>query len=159
MPTKLVPPGTRYHTYYIKSPPWLQTIVGEALQPKAHFSTLGGLVWTDPFLDQGALHYDPSDKVATDFVPSQYLLHHSALSVQTYKKYLLSHMINAARVCVLVHWIDRLTPSVKEWLIRLNRLEEMEELILKAQDKISSFTTTWASWLQYKNTDTYKLCP
>lgn len=110
--------------------------VGTALQMRAHFSTFGGhiLIWSL----FGPRSMKLSGMVVV-FMPSQYLLHYSFLSIRIYKKSLLIHMINAARLCVLVHWRDISLPSLKQWFIR-----------------VRSFTSTWWWWIHYKTSDKYK---
>lgn len=115
IPTKFVPPGTRYSTYYIKSPPVITDHCWRCLMTESSFLQIW---WTCPRL--GPYWTEMHDIVTqvtregSRLCMSQYMLNHLPLSVQTYKKFLLKHMINAARLCVPVHWMDTLPPSVKE---------------------------------------------
>lgn len=70
-----------------------------------------------------------------DFKPAQYLLHHTSLSKRTYYKSLAMFMVNAARLCIPVHWRSTTTLSIREWLTKISKIEEMEELIHRATTK------------------------
>lgn len=52
-------------------------------------------------------------------------------------------MVNAAKLCILIHWGTTHTPSLSEWFIRLQKIADMEELISLAKDSTSKFTATW----------------
>lgn len=79
-----------------------------------------------------------------NFLAVQYLLHHMKQSFQQFKRSLQLHMINTACLCVF------------EWLMCLNRLEEMEKQIFVVQDRIKAYTNMWACWLHLKSVDDYK---
>lgn len=46
--------------------------------------------------------------------------------------------------------------TIRERLLRTAKIEEMEELISIAQERIQKFTTTWACWTHFKTSDCYK---
>ena len=79
-----------------------------------------------------------------DYSPAQYLLHHTHLTRPEYFKSLAMHMVNAARLCIPVHWRSTHTPTIGEWFSRISKIEEMEELIYISQERITKFTNTWA---------------
>lgn len=91
-----------------------------------------------------------------DYNPTQYLLYHTTLPKQSYHKSLAMHMVNAARLCIPVHWRSTDTPTIREWLTRIAKIEETEELIYTSQDRIQKFTNIWACWTQFKTTECYK---
>lgn len=91
-----------------------------------------------------------------DYNPAQYLLHYSTLPKHTYQKWLAMHMVNAARLCIPTHWRSTDTPTIREWLSRIAKIEEMEELIYTSQERIQKFTKTWACWTHFKNSDYHK---
>ena len=91
-----------------------------------------------------------------EFCPAQYLLHFSKISKGGYFKSVAMHMINAARMCIPVHWRSTSPPSMAEWASRINRVAEMEELIYTASDNISKFTAIWNTWTTFKNSQSYK---
>lgn len=66
---------------------------------------------------------------APDFTPAQYMLHHTSMPLSSYKKSLTLHLINAANLCVPVHWRSSTPPTVAEWFKRVDRTAEMEKLI------------------------------
>ena len=90
--------------------------------------------------------HDVTTTVSTlplEFSSAQYLLHLSKIAKQRYRNSVAIHMINAARLCVPVHWRATEPPTVKEWMARIDRIAAMEELISTAHDRISSFTSVW----------------
>lgn len=91
-----------------------------------------------------------------NYNPAQYLLHHTTLPKQDYHKSLAMHMVNAAGLCVPIQWRSTEIPSIREWLLRISKIEEMEELILTAHERIQKFTTTWACWTHFKTSHCYK---
>ena len=65
-------------------------------------------------------------------------------------------MINAARLCVPVHWRATVPPSIKEWVTRIDHLAAIEELIHTAQDRIPDFTSVWSEWFDFRDTADYQ---
>lgn len=88
-----------------------------------------------------------------DYNPAQFLLHHTTLPKKVYFKSLAMHMVNVARLCVPVHWRSTDIPSIREWLTRFTKIEEMGELIHTAHELIQTFTNTWACWAHFKTTE------
>lgn len=74
-----------------------------------------------------------------DYGPAQYLLHHSNLPKKHYHKSLAMHMVNADMLCIPVHWRSTDTPSIREWMIRISKIEEIEELIHNYLGMLGSF--------------------
>lgn len=91
-----------------------------------------------------------------DFAPAQYLLHHTTLPKRSYHRLLAMHMVNAARLCIPVKWRSTSPPTIREWLTKIAKIEEMEELIYISQDRIQKFTNIWACWSHFKTTNCYK---
>lgn len=73
-----------------------------------------------------------------NFSPAQYLLHYTTLSRREYFWSLAMHMVNAARMCIPVHWRSSKAPTIQEWYVRLNKIEEIEELIHIAQEHVTN---------------------
>lgn len=57
-----------------------------------------------------------------EFSPAQYLLHLSKILRKRYHKSVAFYMINAARLCLPVHWRSISPPSTKEWVTRINHI-------------------------------------
>lgn len=89
-----------------------------------------------------------------EFTPVQYHLHHSKISQKKYYKSVAMHMINAARLCIPVQWRSKVPPSIKSWVMQINRIVSMEELIYTSQDKISIFSAIWEAWFSLKKIST-----
>lgn len=89
------------------------------------------------------------------FCPSQFLLHHSNSPFKFYRRSLLMHLINAAKLIIPLHWGSNHTPSIREWILRVNKISEMEELIHISNDTPTKFYKTWTCWLRFRNTRQY----
>lgn len=87
--------------------------------------------------------------------PAQFLLHHSPLSHSSYHKSLAMHMINAGKQCIPIYWNSPQTPTLKDWLLRLRKVAEMEKLIPIARDTPTRFHKKWACWIHYQMTSEY----
>lgn len=60
------------------------------------------------------------------FTPTQYLLHHSNIQRSQYHKSLAMIMVvAAARMCIPVHWKTPAAPTMKEWILRIQKIREM----------------------------------
>lgn len=84
--------------------------------------------------------------------PALYLLHHTHASLRSYKKSLTLHLINAANLCIPALWRNTTPPTVQDWIRRVDRIADMENLISQSTDHPTKFYVTWASWLHYKQT-------
>lgn len=94
-----------------------------------------------------------------ELTPAQFLLHHSSLPNKIYHNSLAMHMINAAKQCIPLHWNSLKTPSIKEWLSRINKIVEMEELIHITRDIPNKFGTKWECQTRFQSTTKcYHLC-
>lgn len=87
-----------------------------------------------------------------EFTPAQFLLHHSSRPCRSYCKSLTAHMINAARQCIPALWNSTKPPSIKQWLLRIAKIAEMEELIYITRDSPTTFYKIWACWIHFKST-------
>lgn len=85
-----------------------------------------------------------------DYTPAQFLLHHTSIPQRVYKKSLVLHLINAANLCIPVHWRSTSPPSIPEWIRIVDRLAEIENLIHQTSDTPSKYRETWACWAHFK---------
>lgn len=51
---------------------------------------------------------------------------------------------------------DYFPPSITEWLRRIKKIAEMEDLIHQARDTPVKFHKTWACWLYFKESTDYR---
>lgn len=84
-----------------------------------------------------------------DFTPVQYLLHHTSIPQSAYKRSLILHLINAAKFCIPIHWKDNTHPSISEWLQRIEKIADMEDLVHQTRETLKKFQKTWACWLHF----------
>lgn len=87
---------------------------------------------------------------------AQCRLHHSDIPVHQYRKTLIPPLLNAAKLCIPLHWGTTNAPTIPEWLKRVEKIAEMEELIAIAKDCPTKFSYTWACWSHFCTTDQYK---
>lgn len=88
--------------------------------------------------------------ITPDFTPAQFLLHHTTIPRSKYKNSLVLHLINAANQCIPVHWRSTSPPTISEWICRVDKTAEMENLIHQSRDKPTKYWEIWACWLHYK---------
>lgn len=83
------------------------------------------------------------------FQPAIFLLHHNQLPARQYKRLLLPHMINAARLCVTANWKDPDPPQISHWKARLNDIKLIENLMASDIGKRKRFMDRWQWWLEF----------
>lgn len=88
-----------------------------------------------------------------DYTPVQFILHHASSSVHSYWKSLVVHMINAAKLCIPLHWGLPHIPTVPEWLNRIAKISEIEEQIHIEGDSSSKFSWIWTCWTHFCSTE------
>lgn len=91
-----------------------------------------------------------------EFSPAQYLLHHTIIPQSNYRKSLTLHLINAAKQCAPQHWKNTNPPTLSEWLKRVEKIAEMEDLIHQAKEMPTKFGNTWACWIHFRDSQEYK---
>lgn len=64
-------------------------------------------------------------------------------------------MLNAAHLCVPIHWKSTFPPTTKEWLLWVKRITETEEMIHVAQDCTETCVAIWYNWIQYLHSPEY----
>lgn len=74
-----------------------------------------------------------------DFTLAQFPLHHSLAPIPKYQKSPAMHMVNAARMCILVLWKKSRPPTLWDWYIRIKKICEMEELVHAIQETYQTF--------------------
>lgn len=97
-------------------------------------------------------HVTVNKVIAFEFTPSLFLLQHATTGPSLPRKSLAVHIINAARMCIQTHWKSTSSTTIGEWLKRLDKVCELEELIYTTQDKYEKFYETWACWLHFRET-------
>lgn len=75
--------------------------------------------------------------------PAQCLLHLNPMSRCRYKKSLLIHLLNAAKVCILQKWKCSDPPSIGQWIAVVNKINLMEQLTAAINHKEETFNKTW----------------
>lgn len=91
-----------------------------------------------------------------EYTPAQMLLHHSSISKKDYHRSLALHMLNAAKMCIPPLWKSTKPPTIPDWLKRISKIAEMEELIHQAKDTSPKFRTIWSCWQHFQTTPEYK---
>lgn len=84
------------------------------------------------------------------------MLHHSSIPKTAYLCSLAIHMVNAANMGIPAKWHYPEPPSVADWLKRIQKNAEMEDLTHQAKDTPSKFGKIWFCGLHFVTTDNYK---
>lgn len=91
-----------------------------------------------------------------DLSAAQFLLHHTTLPQSIYRKSLALHLINTAKQCVPLFWRKINPPKISDWLKRIDKIAEMEDLIHQANDNPIKFSKTWACWLHFRESSEFQ---
>lgn len=68
--------------------------------------------------------------------PGFFSLHVSTIPTKKIiKKSIVSHLLNAVKSCIPLHWKRQLPPTIASWLCKIENINKMEDLILTAQHK------------------------
>lgn len=88
-----------------------------------------------------------------ELTPAQFLIYHS--TPRGYFKSLAMHVVNSAKMCISAHWGSTQASSLSDWLGRINKIAEMEELLSTANDAPSKYINMWASWTHFQTTSEF----
>lgn len=79
------------------------------------------------------------------------LLHLTLMSLKLYKRSLLIHLLNVANTCIPLFWKQSVAPSISLWLIKINKIKLIEELVASANHRkdFSHFFLDWVCALKY----------
>lgn len=87
--------------------------------------------------------------------PECCLLHINSRALKKYKWSLTKHMLNAAKSLIPLHWKSVSVPTIKDWLLRMNDIHDMEKSIAIAHESTSQFHATWTTWFLFKLSKKY----
>lgn len=65
-------------------------------------------------------------------------------------------MINVARMCILMHWSTKQTPTLQKWFTQINKVADIEELIQITLGRLKKILHDMTCWLHYKPIVEYK---
>ncbi|OCU01672.1 hypothetical protein XELAEV_18007466mg [Xenopus laevis] len=65
-------------------------------------------------------------------------------------------LLNAAKILIPSRWKTTTSPSLKDWLGKVNELAKFEELSARTERQNQSFRDTWLRWFLFRDSDTYK---
>lgn len=71
-----------------------------------------------------------------------FLLHHSWISNKMYT-FIICHLLNAAKSCIILKWKDTSPSVVSLWLGRVDDFCNVEDFILSSLNKHETFKKTW----------------
>ncbi|KAM9311698.1 GLIPR1-like protein 2 [Gastrophryne carolinensis] len=94
------------------------------------------------------------DPVLTD--PVQILLHSTDYPISRYKKSLRAHLLNAAKMVIPRYWKQKRAPTVRDWVVEVLSISEMEDLTLAMHDRDEQYRRTWMPWLIYQESEEFK---
>ena len=90
-----------------------------------------------------------------DFTAEQYLLHLSSLPNSVYKGSIVVHLINAAKLCIPIKWLQTSPPRISDWIRKVDHIANMEELISQSKNSCRSFSDKWACWSNFSRSTEY----
>lgn len=90
-----------------------------------------------------------------EFSPTQLLLHDSTIPKKDYHQSLSLHLLNAMKMFLPVHWKSPNPPTTAEWIRRVNKVADMEELIHQTKDTSTKYHKMWACWQHFQTTAEY----
>uniref|UniRef100_A0A8C5M042 Reverse transcriptase domain-containing protein n=1 Tax=Leptobrachium leishanense TaxID=445787 RepID=A0A8C5M042_9ANUR len=81
------------------------------------------------------------------FEPASYLLNMLQYSTDTFKNSLLAILLSAARGTIPMYWRQRVIPTVRDWVTRVEKIRGFEDLHYTAQGKYDLFYAVWWPWI------------
>ena len=67
--------------------------------------------------------------------PIHFLFHGTPGSMISYKKSVMPHLLNAAKMLIPRHWKQNTRPSLMEWKKEVNSIMEAERWVYKSRDR------------------------
>lgn len=68
------------------------------------------------------------------------LFHCTDEPIGSYKKSITPHLLNAAKMLIPKYWKQQATPSLRQWLIEVDRIYHMESSTLTLRKKLNWLT-------------------
>lgn len=68
---------------------------------------------------------------------------------------MIPHLINAAKYLIPKHWQALQSPTLKEWIGRVDFIYNLEELYNCEEDRKGKFVKAWRNWMEFKSTRKY----
>lgn len=109
-----------------------------------------GMHRTEPVLGKGTWTYKDNLNRSPDFTPAQYFFHYAPNPRPKYMKSLAMHMVNSARMCILVLWHSTQPPMVRDWIKSEWIMWNGED---DAHDTYQKVYMMWACWLGFWKPD------
>lgn len=80
-----------------------------------------------------------------------YFLHHATdTPARVYKKSIVRHLLDAAKICIPLKWKSPEPPSIATWLKKVDEISTLEDLILTSQNRGETYSKTWQLWNIFK---------
>ena len=80
------------------------------------------------------------------------LFHGTKMPIKQYMRTLLPHFLNAAKSLIPRQWKDPKSPTVRNWLCKINYIYYAERLRFMGKEGEGEFKLKWQDWLKYKQT-------
>uniref|UniRef100_A0A8C5WKY5 Reverse transcriptase domain-containing protein n=1 Tax=Leptobrachium leishanense TaxID=445787 RepID=A0A8C5WKY5_9ANUR len=116
------------------------------------FGALGSVIhlWECPLICPFwlSLHSIASDLLDTPppFTLASMLLHHTYMSIASYKKTILPRILNVAKSLIPLYWKQIAPPPLREWFRRMEDLRAVEHLYMSATDQLPRYLSIWSQW-------------
>lgn len=70
----------------------------------------------------------------------------------------LPHLLNSAKLLIPRYWKSTQVLSVKEWLMKVEEIQQFEERSTFTMKHKTDYTAQWSTWLLFKGEQEYKQC-
>lgn len=87
--------------------------------------------------------------------PFVVLLHCTGKSVGSYRKSITPHLLNAAKALIPRFWKQKNIPTLRQWLMEVDRIYYMEDLTLSLRNKSDYVRKIWSCWFAFKYTSAF----
>lgn len=84
-----------------------------------------------------------------------FLLDHTEIPIDIYKRSVVRHLVNAARACILSCWRQPGPPTLPQWLGRVKEIYRMETLTGSFKGKMVLVEATWLKWKEFQGQQEY----
>lgn len=82
--------------------------------------------------------------------PRVLIFHLSEMPTRAYLRTLLPHLIDAAKSIIVKNWKRKERPSMREWINKINEIQELEYLRFSDGTKMEVYRTKWEVWEKFK---------
>lgn len=87
--------------------------------------------------------------------PWMCLFHGTVGSIKQYKESFIPHLLNAAKSQIPRYWQEIESPTIKDWIGKVEATYNMEDLRYSGEEEIEGVINRWKDWKVFKKTRRY----